>query len=291
MIRYSSSQWRQLRSVHEARVEPWIRPAIERRGSGQTHPIHDFLFTYYSFRPALLRRWSPGAGVILETDAPGEWLRRKEWAACEGGVTLSLASFPEGRRAWLPWLVTFLEATGQRSPWYGCHGLHEWAMVYRASKEEIRHPAYPLRLGFQGVAGVVEGLPLVCTHYDALRFFTAEARPRNRLAPTRESQRDFDQPACVHVTMDLYKWCYKLYPWIASEIIADAFELAATAREIDMRASPYDFGVLGYPPIPIETERGRLEYQAHQRDLAMRAAPLRTRLLEISRALLEAAGP
>ena len=29
------------------------------------HPVHDFLFTYYSFRPAQLRRWSPGYGVVL----------------------------------------------------------------------------------------------------------------------------------------------------------------------------------------------------------------------------------
>ena len=29
------------------------------------HPVHDFLFTYYSQRPAQLRRWHPGYGVAL----------------------------------------------------------------------------------------------------------------------------------------------------------------------------------------------------------------------------------
>ena len=28
--------------------------------------MHDFLFTYYSQRPAALRRWHPGFGVVLE---------------------------------------------------------------------------------------------------------------------------------------------------------------------------------------------------------------------------------
>ena len=32
---------------------------------GVTHPVHDFLFTYYSQRPAALRRWHPGYGVAL----------------------------------------------------------------------------------------------------------------------------------------------------------------------------------------------------------------------------------
>ena len=41
-----------------------------RRRSGVKHPVHDFLFTYYSQRPAALRRWHPGWGVALE-DARG----------------------------------------------------------------------------------------------------------------------------------------------------------------------------------------------------------------------------
>ena len=48
----------------------------------------------------------------------------------------------------------------------------------------------------------------------------------------------FDQRGCVHVTMDLYRYAYKIAPWVRAELIADAFELAWRARELDMRASP-----------------------------------------------------
>ena len=44
----------------------WVQPHLERRRRGEKHPVHDFLFTYYSQRPAQLRRWHPGLGVELE---------------------------------------------------------------------------------------------------------------------------------------------------------------------------------------------------------------------------------
>jgi hypothetical protein len=57
--------WRARATAHEARVEPWIRPHLERRPSGRSHPVEDFCFTYYSYPPSRLRRWHPGAGVVL----------------------------------------------------------------------------------------------------------------------------------------------------------------------------------------------------------------------------------
>lgn len=48
--------------------------------------------------------------------------------------------------------------------------------------------------------------------------------------------------------MDLYKWAFKFAPFIPSELIADCFALARDIREIDMRASPYDFAPLGFSP-------------------------------------------
>jgi len=36
-------------------------------------------------------------------------------------------------------------------------------------------------------------------------------------------------------------------------LIAEVFELALAAREMDMRSSPYDLVGLGSPPIQIET--------------------------------------
>jgi hypothetical protein len=129
-------------------------------------------------------------------------------------------------------------------------------------------------------------MPLRCTHYDAFRFFTPGARPLNRLAPTLEARVENEQPGCVHVTMDLFKWAMKAWPWVSAELAADAFELAHAARTTDMRASPYDFSAIGLRPITIETPEGRQEYEAEQRRLSALAEPVRTRLIgELERAL------
>ncbi len=95
----------------------------------------------------------------------------------------------------------------------------------------------------------------------------------NKWQLERSGQAQFDQPGCVHANMDLYKWAYKLLPWIASELVADCFELA-------MRASPYDLRGIGYDPIPIETPAGREEYAAAQKQIALAAEPLRQRLID-----------
>jgi hypothetical protein len=55
---------------------------------------------------------------------------------------------------------------------------------------------------------------------------------------------------------------------------------AVTRREVDMRASPYDFAAWGFAPIRIETAEGKCEYAAWQRGFADRAAPLRDRLVD-----------
>ena len=78
--------------------------------------------------------------------------------------------------------------------------------------------------------------------------------------------------------MDFYKWCYKLGPLIESELLMDCLELAADARELDMRASPYDLADYGFEPIAVETPAGRAEYVRAQQDIAERAAPLRAAL-------------
>jgi hypothetical protein len=132
----------------------------------------------------------------------------------------------------------------------------------------------------------VESANLRCTHYDAFRFFTPDAVGRNEAALRREDQAAREQPGCLHAGMDLYKWCYKLVPLADSDLLMRGFELAIDARELDMRASPYDLAGLGYEPVPIETAAGRAEYVRAQSALAERAAPLRAELLAHCRALL-----
>jgi hypothetical protein len=235
--------------------------------------VHDFLFTYYSFRPAQLRRWSPGYGVALAgvpLPAP-----REEVLA---------------RRDLVAGIHALLVATAGRTPNFGCFGMHEWAMVYRLEEDETRHPAYPLRLGGSGTDDVVESHRIACSHFDAYRFFTAPARPLNVLDPRADDRPAFEQPACLHAGMDLYKHAFRLSPLVGSELVADCFELARDIRVLDMRASPYDLSDLGYEPVRIETPAGKQEYAAAQRDFAERGAPLRRRLAEECERLLAVAG-
>ncbi len=208
---------------------------------------------------------------------PGEF--GAEYAATGGGVILDTAAVLARRGESARWIADLLRATASRPAHFGCFGLHEWAMVYRQQPEEVRHHSWPLRLGPAGTAEVVEGQRIRCSHFDAYRFFTPPARPLNTLTPTREAQRDNEQPGCLHANMDVYKWAYKLAPLVPSELVADAFEVAQEIRALDMRASPYDLADLGYPPIRIETPEGRAEYAAYQREFAQRTALLRDRLI------------
>ena len=119
-------------------------------------------------------------------------------------------------------------------------------MVYR--RPTARH-AVPLRLGSDGTDAVVESHNIGCSHFDAFRFFTPEAAPRNRLSPTRENQPTLEQAGCLHAGMDLYKWAIKLGPLVPGELLLDTFELARDIRELDMQASPYDLAEWGYAPV------------------------------------------
>jgi hypothetical protein len=192
-------------------------------------------------------------------------------------------SFPAHRRSFVRWALKYLEGIAARPALFGCFGLHEWAMVYRTP--EVRHARTPLRLAPEAVAATVEAEDLCCTHFDAYRFFTPAAAPRNRHRLTRATTDQSDQRGCVHVTMDLYRYTYKIAPWVSGELIADAFELAWAARELDMRASPYDLSAYGVEPIRIETREGKEEYVRQQRLLAERAAPIRDRLVREYRVL------
>ncbi len=236
----------------------------------------DFLFTYYNHSPGALRRWHPGAGVVLGGDAP-----HRDWTgyvAVDGGVTADPAR--TGRRAVLARdTLALLQATAARRPVFSCHGMHEWAMVYGSGAAEIRHSSWPLRLSPADLDAVVESAPLRCTHFDAFRFFTEPARPLNVLTPSRAAMPQLEQGGCLHTNMDLYKHAYRLSPLVPSELVADCFALAREIRELDMRASPYDLSGLGYEPVRIENEDGRAAYVAAQRTFAGRAATLRARLI------------
>lgn len=282
------SEWLALGAAHEARVRPWVEPRLARMSHGKRHPVEDFLFEYYSYRPGQLLRWHPGLGVALE--GGGSYLQHKGYRQCADGlVTADPQTLSPERRKSLQWLRAMLALTASRPAAFGCFGLHEWAMVYRA--ESIRHEQWPLRLGADAIAQTVEALVPRCTHYDAFRFFTPAARPLNKLALTREAIPANEQPGCLHANMDLYKWAFKLSPFASSDLIADTFALAREIRLLDMQASPYDFRELGLAPVCVETPAGRAEYETRQREFAEKAIPLRLRLTALCDTLLASSVP
>ena len=295
-VALAQDEWTAGAAAHRARVDRWVAPHLERRRRGRSHPVLDFLFTYYSEPPGRLRRWHPGVGTVLTGAAAAERLAWPRYAEVEGvaadgrsvrGVGLDLPAFLDRRGEGLRVIADLLRSTGRRPAQFGCFGLHEWAMVYRPEPGEVRH-AVPLRLGQDGTDAVVESARLQCTHVDAYRFFSRRAAPLNALRPTRASQRDLEQPGCLHAGMDLFKWAYKLSPAVPGELLADCLDLAGEIRELDMRASPYDLREHGYAPVAIETPEGKAEYVAAQREFSARAAVLRARLLDVCDALLGA---
>lgn len=267
-------EWQARAQLHRERLDRLVGPYLERRAAGTTHPVIDFLFTYYGNKPSQLRRWHPGFGIGLG-DA-GDYDGARGYHRVEGEVFTADPAYLVKRRDTIEFVGRLLGATARRPAQLSCFGLHEWAMVYRT--EDVRHQQVPLRLGHAGTDAVVESMSLRCTHFDAFRFFAPEAVGRNAEPLTRADQVLREQPGCLHANMDLYKWGFKLAPLISSDLLLDCFELACTARELDMRASPYDLREFGYEPVRIETPSGRADYVRAQAAIAESADALRGRL-------------
>jgi hypothetical protein len=269
--------WTARRRADHRRSHDLLQPHAVRRSHGLAHPVYDFLFEYYSFRPGHLKRWTPGVGRVLQGASAGELPQEPYFEKVGEGVRVSLSGWNPERTESLVWVIGLLEATAKRAPRFSCYGLHEWAMVYR--QEELRHPSWPLRMEPEALARFVESQAMACSHFDAFRFFTPEARPLNSLQPDRGNRLQLEQRGCLHANMDLYKWAYKFWPWIESSLVLDGFALALEVRELDMRASPYDFQELGFKPVPVETAEGREDYERQQKLFAEKAEPLRARLI------------
>lgn len=271
----SRAEWSARAEAHAERAEALTANHRARAARGQKHPVEDFLFTYYSYKPAILRRWHPGPGIVLADAA--ERAGWRWYRPVPAGMAVDAEAFRRDRGALYRGVVNLLRATAARPAQFGCFGLHEWAMVYRT--DDVRH-AVPLRLGSAGTDAVVESHDLKCTHFDAFRFFTPYAVPRNRALLSRERQIDLEQPGCLHAGMDVYKWAVKLGPLVPGEVLLDAFELARDIRTLDMEASPYDLADWGYSAVAIETAEGKAQYVARQRALSERSQALRAAILD-----------
>lgn len=273
-------EWTERAKTHQALVSPIADGFLQRRGQGQKHPVYDFLFTYYNFSPTKLKQWVPSFEETLGVEEKGALPCFSDYWFEVHNSTLRLNS--QRLKDQTLTLTAFIEelcnAILKRTPRFGCFGLHEWAMVYRLSREELRHTDYRLRLSPEEIVHFVESQNLCCTHYDAYRFFTPQAAPLNMFKPSLQDRLQNEQAGCLHANMDIYKWTTKLWPWIGSDFIAKAFLIALEGRELDMRASPYDLQEQGYAPIRIETECGRKEYQQLQQQYSLKTLGLRQEL-------------
>ena len=284
--RLVTADWQDREAAHRRRADEFLEPHLARRRAGLSHPVFDFLFSYYSLRPRQLRVWHPGYGVVLAGASAQRYLRRTGYTRHPDGVTVS-GDHLHARLSAVSFIADLLRATASRPARFNCFGLHEWAMVYQAPT--VRHSGVALRLGRAETDAVVESMPLRCSHFDAYRFFTEPAARRNAQHLTRRSQTATEQPGCLHAGMDLYKWATKLGPLVDSAVVLDCLELAAQARILDMQASPYDLRDFGFEAIAVETPEGRRDYARAQEALSARATPLRVRLLERCTALQDAA--
>ena len=290
----SEDEWLPRQAAYQDRVRPFTEGFLRRRSAGQKHPVEDFLFTYYSLKPGQLMRWHPGAGVVLTGPAAAERTDWKFYRTLTPGertaaglnpeipaVTVDVGAFAAARGTAAGFTRMLLSRTAARKPSLGCFGMHEWAMAYKSEVNGIRHEYLGLRLGAQGTNELVENSRIRCTHFDAFRFYAPEAVGLNELTPTRENQRDLEQPGCLHANMDLYKWAYKLTPLLPGDLVMDCFELAWRIRAMDMRASPYDLQDWGYEPIQVETPAGRAAYASFQRGFTEESQQLRARILDL----------
>jgi hypothetical protein len=276
---------------HTLLMEKIVDPFLKRRSLGLHHPVHDFLFTYYSFSPSKLKQWIPSfeENLWITNDLLEQysWFNNSWFCIDENLLSHNKERMQKSIHGIAKFVAQLCGNILQKAPRFACHGLHEWAMVYKSHPDSIRHAGYRLRLDPEELANFIEKQTICCSHYDAYRFFTEEARPLNILNPKLDTRLQMEQGGCVHANMDLYKWATKLWPWIGSDFIAKTFFLALEGRELDMRASPYDLSEDGYSPICIETEEGRKQYQKEQQLYAERASLLRKELQEICTRLIQ----
>lgn len=284
----TTAEWQTRAAEHRARAQQLTRPRRERRSRGEKHPVHDFLFEYYSYSGGKLETWHPAPHEHLTDGAEArERFAAPIYRAARGVIRRDTGALSTAERATLEHVLHVLRSTAERPAQFGCYGMHEWAMIHGG--HDVRHAGIaPLRLSQREVDEFVESRPIVCSHFDAFRFFAPTAKPLNRLPLAWNARHESEQPGCIHANMDLYRWAYTAMPYIGSELLWQCFELALELRTLDMQAGPYDLRAFGFDPVQVETAQGRHEYQLRQREMSARASVLRAELIDVIGATLRA---
>lgn len=270
-------KWQLAQAQHRLVVEDWVNPRLSRRSLGLKHPVDDFMFEYYPISAKKLQTWHPGFQYRLEaTDVSDDDFADNIYSV-DTEISVNHEWIARQQDAVIAQL-DFLVASNSRPARTGCFGLHEWAMVL--GQDELRHNDWPLRIEQQQIAKTIDEVGLRCTHFDAFRFFTDEAKPLNPMQLTRADQASVEQPGCLHANMDLYKIAMRWVPIFGSLFARQCFRLARDIRTVDMQSAPYDLIGLGVRPIKIETAEGRLLFAQKQKIFSQRAQVLRAQMIK-----------
>lgn len=112
--------------AHDRRMARFTYDHLERRRHGEKHPVFDFLFDYYSLRPAQLHRWHPGLGSCIPSEAD---LPNASWpfyATDERHrVHVDVDDFLSRRGNTVAQARVMLEAPLNNPAHFDCFGLHE----------------------------------------------------------------------------------------------------------------------------------------------------------------------
>ena len=281
----SREEWQGCREADLGRVRPWAEDRVRRMARGEKHPVHDFLFEYYSFRPAHLLRWSPGVDVRLRGRDRGRRRLGRVRAVRRRPRSFPHSAFPATARSYLHWAVQLPERGRRRgSRRSRCLGLHEWAMVYR--DPNVRHPYVPLRLGRAETDAVVE-TPAAALH--ALRRVPLLHPGRGAPQPAGPHPRDDHRPRPARLPARRRWTCTSSRTRWPRSARRPSWRTPSSWRP---RPGSWTCGPAPTTSPPtatrrsaIETREGREEYVAAQRELERRSRPVRERLTEVYQTL------
>src|SRR5699024_7427180 len=126
----SADRWRVVRDAHVDRIAARTDEHIARRMRQERHPVEDFLFTYYPFKPGQLKKWHPVPGVGLGlADGRGRRCFVRRWCRFDGDGTTAevvLESWRADRGDGARLIASLLASTLHREANFGCFGIHEW---------------------------------------------------------------------------------------------------------------------------------------------------------------------
>ena len=110
------TQWRAKADAHEAFLLPYVEAYRARRARSETHPVHDFLFTYYQTNRQKLLRWRPTLRMALQGESAEAFLEDDRYLKDEYGVRLDLRRIDQSATERIRWIQSLISAALGRPP-------------------------------------------------------------------------------------------------------------------------------------------------------------------------------